>query len=266
MSAFVSWFEELIRSTAWTMEIPKSYGAFHLTFTLVGFAVCAFLAWKLRNLGDVGHRRLLRGIGIYLLAAEIYKQFFCYIVYGGYQWGEFPFQFCSIPMYLCFIASFLHPGKVTEGMYHYMMTFNLLGGFVAFLEPSGLLHEYVTMTAHSLIWHMLLVFVGLYLGFSKRTSWEWRRYRTAEFTYLILAAVAFSINLAFWNVSNGDINMFFIGPRNCPLIVFKSIAESCGWYVASILLIFSISLGAFLVFLPFHFVKKRTAEKRAAAH
>ena len=256
MKTLLTWFNNLIRATAWTMEIPESYGAFYLAFVLIGFTLCAILAWKLRNLGDAGNRRLLGGIGIYLLTAEIYKQIFGFVLYDSYHWGEFPFQFCSIPMYFCFISLFLKPGKVMEGMYHYMLTFNLLGGLIAFIDPSGLIHEYVTSTAHSLIWHMLLVFVGLYLGFSKRTGCEWRHFRNAELTYLLLAAAAFCINLIFWNASNGEIGMFFLGPHNCELIVFNSIAEKHGWVITSLLVLFAVSLGAFLVFLPFHFAKK----------
>ena len=36
---------EWINATEWTMEKPKAYGGFHLTFMLVGFAVCLLLAY-----------------------------------------------------------------------------------------------------------------------------------------------------------------------------------------------------------------------------
>ena len=35
------------------MEPPPAYGAFHILFTLIGFAVCGFSAWKLRNVNDI---------------------------------------------------------------------------------------------------------------------------------------------------------------------------------------------------------------------
>ena len=62
--------KNLILSTAWEMEKPPAYGAFHLTFTLVGFALCIFLAWRLRNLGEKGARRLLFGVGAFLIVIE----------------------------------------------------------------------------------------------------------------------------------------------------------------------------------------------------
>ena len=46
------------------MEKPKAYGPFHLTFMIVGFALCIFLAWRLRNIGEKGFHRILLGVGI----------------------------------------------------------------------------------------------------------------------------------------------------------------------------------------------------------
>ena len=63
-------------ATAWKMVTPPSYGVFHLAFFFVGLALSIFFAWKLRNLGEKGTRSLLLSIGIFLVAAEIYKQLF----------------------------------------------------------------------------------------------------------------------------------------------------------------------------------------------
>ena len=36
---------QILALTAWEMEVPKPYGPLHLGFTLVGFTLCALLAW-----------------------------------------------------------------------------------------------------------------------------------------------------------------------------------------------------------------------------
>ena len=258
----ISFFETLIEATAWGMEKPKAYGPFHLIFTFVGLAVCVFLAYLLRHTGKRGNKAVLLSVGIFLALTEIYKQLFYYYYIGDhtYQWWIFPFQLCSVPMYLCLIAPFLKEGKVQSAMYHFMTTFNPLGGLMAFIEPSGIVHEYWTLTLHAFLWHMMLIFVGFYLIASGRGAKTMRDYRSSVFLFLVLAAMAFIINLIFWVPSDGDIKMFYVGPAISPLAVFEQIATTCGWYVNTPIYLAAVSLGAYLVFLPVY-LRERRKEK-----
>ncbi len=245
--------KEFMEWTAWEMTRPESYGVFHLTFFFVGLAVSAVLAWLLRGLGEKGNKVLLLTVGGVLLASEIYRQLFYYHVIGNgsVQWWTLPFQLCDMPIYLCIIAPLLKKGKVQDALYNFMLAFNLMGGFIAFLEPSGLTHEYWVLTLHAFIWHMTLVFIGLYLGFSRRAGTKLSGYKGTVVVYVILCAVAFGINCALWKVSEGTINMFYVGPRNSPLIVFETICEKLGWYVNTPIYMACCCLGAFLFYLPF---------------
>lgn len=249
-----------IEATAWEMIKPKPYGIFHLSFMIIGFALCALLAYRLKNIGEKGNRYLLMGIGIFLAVCELYKQLFYYyhICCGEYAWWIFPFQLCSVPMYLCIVAPMLKEGPIQKGMYSFMMTYNLLGGFITFFEPSGIITEHWTITLHAFTWHMLLVFIGLYLGFSRRGGYEIRDYLGATKTFLILCLIAFTINVAVKAATGESINMFFIGPQNSSLVVFKQISEAFGWYVSTALYIPCVCLGAYLIFLPFHLLGSRT--------
>lgn len=244
--------EQLIIATGWKITEPPAYGLFHISFTLIGFAFSAWLAWKLRGLGEKGNNRLLLICGGYLAVAEVYKQLLYWFVIqpGEYAWWIFPFQMCSVPMYLCMIVPFLRPGKLRSAMYSFMMLYNLLGGAISFAEPSGLLHPYLTLTAHSMVWHMMLVFVGLYIAFSGRGGHEKQDYIASTKVFLVCCCIAFAINLCFWEVSDGSINMFFIGPKDNSLIVFKQISQALGWYVGTAIYIPAVCLGAYLVYLP----------------
>lgn len=255
----ISFLETFIEATAWGMEKPKAYGPFHLIFTFVGLAVCILLAYLLRNTGKRGNKAVLLSVGIFLAVTEIYKQLFYYYYIGDhtYQWWIFPFQLCSVPMYLCLIAPFLKEGKVQSAMYHFMTTFNLLGGLMAFIEPSGIIHEYWTLTLHAFLWHMMLIFVGFYLIASGRGARTLKDYRSSVFLFLALAAMAFIINLIFWIPSEGDIKMFYVGPAISPLAVFKQIATACGWYVNTPIYLVAVSLGAYLLFLPVYLWERR---------
>lgn len=253
------------------MEPPPAYGTFHILFTLIGFAVCGFSAWKLRNISDKTAGRILFVCGLVLSLSEVFKQFFCYYVIADntYHWSEFPFQLCSIPMYMCLTAPWLKPGKLRRALYSFMVLYNLLGGSIAFTEPSGLLHSHLFLTFHSCVWHMLLVFVGLFLCVSKRGGTQDEDYISATWIFLVLCGVAFTLNCLVQFGLGQEINMFFVGPGNSPIVVFKQISERFGWYINTPFYIFAVCLGAYLLFVLIYRIankqlphsKKRMASK-----
>lgn len=243
--------DTFFESISFPMEPPPAYGAFHILFTLIGFSVCGFSAWKLRHVSDRTANRILFSCGLVLALSEVFKQFFCYYVIADktYYWGEFPFQLCSIPMYLCLIMPWLKSGKLRRAMNSFMVLYNLLGGAIAFTEPSGLLHGHLFLTIHACVWHMLLVFVGLFLCMSKRGGNQKTDYALASRIFFILCGVAFTMNCIVQFGLGEKMNMFFVGPGNSPIIVFKQFSEWFGWYINTPIYIFAVSLGAYLIYV-----------------
>ena len=88
----------------------------------------------------------------------------------------------------------------------------------------------------------------------------WAKYRSSVVLFLVLAAIAFIINLIFWIPAEGDIRMFYVGPAISPLLVFKQIAETCGWYVNTPIYLAAVSLGAYLVFLPVYLRERKKGQ------
>ncbi len=251
--------EQFFDSISWTMTPPPAYGLFHILYTLIGFALCGFVAWKLRHVGERVIGWLLFGCGVFLSATEVCKQFFYYYVINdhAYAWGDFPFQLCSIPMYMCLVAPWLKKGKVQRGMYSFMVLYNLLGGAISFAEPSGLLHGYWFLTVHALMWHMILVFIGLLICFARMGGNEKTDYRYGLFTFLSLCAIAFGLNCFVQFVLGKQMNMFFVGPGNSPLAVFSTFSEILGWYLNTPIYIFAVSLGAYIVFTINYFAQNK---------
>ena len=242
--------EHFFESISCPIKAPEPYGAFHILFTLAGFSVCGLSAWKLRHVSDRTARTILFFCGLLLSMSEVFKQFFCYYVIAEntYHWGEFPFQLCSIPMYLCLLVPWMKKGKLQRSLCSFMVLYNLLGGAISFAEPSGLLHEYLFLTAHSCIWHMLLVFVGLFLCLSKRGGTEKDDYAAATGIFMVLCTAAFALNCLVQYGLGKEMNMFFVGPGNSPIIVFKQISEWLGWYINTPIYIAAVCLGAYLIF------------------
>lgn len=259
-----SFISDILNSTAWTMEPIKPYGLFHIGFVLICGTLSVVLALKCSKLSDKKFRKVLFGCGLFLIITEIYKiLFYTYVIdepvpVGQFKWWVFPFQLCSIPMYFSILGAFLPNGKLRRSILDFMAIFNLMSGAIAFTEPSGLIHPYWTLTLHAFIWHMLLVFIGLMIAFSKDMDWNIKTYKRSVLVFLGLALVAFCINLMFWNVSNGDINMFYVGPKNNPIFFFKDIAKNYGWYICTPIYLFALCLGAYI----FYFLMKLINSKR----
>ena len=251
--------DSFFESISWSMEKPPSYGVFHILFTLIGFTACALSSWKLRHVTNKTAGRILFGCGLFLTVSEVFKQLFYYFVMmdNCYSWGDFPFQLCSIPMYMCLIVPWMRPGKLQRSLCSFMVLYNLLGGAISFTEPSGLLHGHWFLTMHACIWHMLLVFVGLFICLSGRGGNEKGDYKDATGIFLCLCGIAFALNCIVQYGLDKNMNMFFVGPGNSPIIVFKQFSEWFGWYVNTPIYIFAVCLGAYLVFTLIYWLQHK---------
>lgn len=140
-----------------------------------------------------------------------------------------------------------------------MFAVNMFGGMMAFIEPSGIQHTYITLTVHAYIWHMALIFVGLYLYFSRRACIQPRAYGKAVAVYLLSCVIAQGFNLIF-----GDkINCFYISPyKQSPLAVFKDIYASCGWIVNMLLLILALVLASAAVYYIGYALRVKAAKRK----
>ncbi len=253
MSAFFYW-------TAWEMEKPAPYGLFHILTTLVLLALSIAGAWALRKTSEKQNRVVLGCVGGFLLLTEVYKIVFHMTVdpYGWGFWGTFPFQLCSVPMYLCLFCAFSKHKRLNGWLYENMFAINMFGGIMAFLEPSGIQHGFVSLTLHAYLWHMLLIFLGLYLYFSKRACTRRDSYKKAAAVYLITCVIAQSFNFIF-----GDkINCFYISPLvRSPLAVFKDIYVSCGGVVNMLLMILAMLLASAGVYYIGYAIRLRSGKK-----
>lgn len=239
--------------TAWGMTPPQPYGLFHLLFTFIGLAVVITVAYFLRRLSPKANRILLLCIGIFLMVAELYKQLFYYYVVGkeSYAWWIFPFQLCSVPMYLCIFCGICRNEKVNSWLYEFMFAFNFFGGMISFVEPSGLNHPYVTLTLHAYIWHMLLIFIGFYLYFSKRACRDWKGYLKGMAVFGVAVVLAQIANVI--AQGHGGFNMFYISPYSAsPLFFFNEFYTSHGWLANMALYLFALLLAGAIIYYAFY--------------
>ena len=200
--------------------------------------------------------------GMLLLTSELWKQITLTFLSndGTYIWWYFPFQLCSIPMYVCLIIPFIKNTVLRSVLIVFLMDYGLLGGFFAFFDTSGMHYSYFPLTVHSYLWHILLILIGLHAGRDYRYEKKQNYFMQATSLYLACCMIATIFNLAFYPY--GDINMFYISPHyHMQQKVFRTIALYCGDLAGSLIYILSTIFGAWGINqLRIMWIKKGTGE------
>lgn len=203
------------------------------------------------------HKTIFFCIGSFMLLTEIWKQWcLTYRLGGGqYNWWYFPFQFCSIPMYICLLLSFISSEKIRKALLAFLMDYGLLAGIFTFFDTSGLHYSYAPLTVHSYAWHVLLIILGFYVGYMNMADIRRRDFAGATGIYLFCCLIATLLNLVFY--SHGTINMFYISPHyRMTQKVFRHIALLLGNGTGITVYLFSIIIGAFIIHLLWEQVRK----------
>lgn len=231
-----------------------------MTIFLCCFSLALFLAWIASRLSAKLQRSLFIFLAFFLPVSEVIKQILLYVTNDhAYQWWYFPFQLCSMPLYLlpvwCLFA--LTNGKRTAGpcagdisrmLATFLMDFGLLGGIAVFADQSGMQYKLPLLTFHSYLWHFLMIFLALYLFLTRKPGLRIRDFIAPAALFLILAAAATGLNILFH--SKGSINMFYISPyHDMEQIIFRDAALHIGQTPAKLLYAASILLGGFVIHL-----------------
>lgn len=239
------------------MERPRAWGAFHALFFFIGIPLSILLAFLLRRISKKSERLLFLTAGSILLISEIFKQLAFTAIEGTYRFDMIPFQLCSIPMYLCIIMPLLPECRTQRAMRTFIVTFGLMGGVASYIAPGTMCREWLELTLHSFLWHLILIFLGFYVFFSHNTKIQKYDFFCAEILYLALCAVAFLINLIFINAPGVPVNMFYVGPKPSDLPICREITARFGVAVNSVIYVTSLSLCAFLIHLAEYFLGKQ---------
>ncbi len=219
MEFFVNWL--------WGDSYPDGIGPgmfswFHLLWlgimVVFTWAVCHFLGRKHSERMD----RIVIGVfAVVLVLCEVFKQLFWYEFYQYYRWEIFPFQFCSVPIYVAVFASLVPSAKVREFCYRFLAFFGIIGGLAVMAVPSAVLYTYyVPISIHSMIWHTILVTMGAYLIVSRGYGRKLKELAGPFFLFLGFVVTAIVGNVLVYKLHlstdachEGDkLSMFYLSP------------------------------------------------------
>lgn len=195
--------------------------------------------------------------GLFMLSGEIWKQLTLTFILGGgqYNWWYFPFQLCSIPMYILLIYPWLHQTALKQTLLAFLMCYGLLGGIAVFADTTGLHYPLPALTAFSYGWHILLIVLGISAGTvclrllnEHQKKAPLRHFLYSTWLYLACCLTAGILNLSLDRY--GTINLFYINPDyRMQQIVFRDLVPLLGNSAVILLYIACTILGAFLLFL-----------------
>ena len=201
---------------------PGMFSWFHFLWLGIMVASCVVMSLAFARKHDPKtDRRVITALAITLLLGEIFKQLFWFEYYQYYRWEIFPFQFCSVPIYVSVFATLVPSEKVREVCYRFLAFFGIIGGLAVMAVPSAVLYTYfVPISLHSMIWHAILVAMGVYLIVSREYGRTVRELRTPFFVYLGFIALAVTGNVLVYKLHLGteacqpgdNLSMFYLSP------------------------------------------------------
>lgn len=192
--------------------------------------------------------------GLLMSVSEIWKQWYLtfHVNNGVYSWWYFPFQLCSIAMYVLLILPWSKGRRLRPLLLSFLMNYSLLGGIAVFADTSGLQYPAILLTIHSYTWHILLIVIGIAAGityFKENTSKALyrRHFRNSTLLYLGCCVAAEFINLTFDRL--GNINMFYINPNyEMQQVGFALLTPHLGNPPVILIYILATILGADILF------------------
>lgn len=254
----MSW-ESVLRAMDAQMEEPELFGWFHITFLLLSFVAAAILCMLHKDTSHDRVRRVVFGVAIAVIILEIYKQINYSFIYGEgniafrYRWYAFPWQFCSMPMYVGFLAGVFKKGKVHDSLCAFLATYAVFAGLCVMLYPATVFVETIGINIQTMICHGSMITVGIYLLYTGHVKLEHKTILKAIPVFLISVVSAVFFNEAAFRsglLEDHEFNMFFISPYCEPsLPVYSLVQRTVAYPWCLFLYVLAFTLAAYLVLL-----------------
>lgn len=229
----------------------------HLAFLAI-IAIANVFVWGLvKNMTEEKAIGILHRLGIIMLIAEVFKQIFCYhyVFDRTINLWFFPWQLCSMPMYLSFVIRYLKEDRQDMCLV-YLVSYSLFADIVALLLPYDMLRDQVLLAFHSFIYHGLIISEAI-IALHVLSGRKGVRFAPSILLFLLTAFVAETINVLshqFLNDIHREPDMFYITPYYpTTQPVFHDIAVNYGTGVEIVIYLSSIILCGYLFF---HLEKK----------
>lgn len=254
------------------MTTPGLFGWFHILSILVTFALTVALCLLYRYGKIKSVSRVVLAMALFVIALEIYKQFqysFSYEdgVVFDYQWYAFPWQFCSMPMYVGLLAGVTR-GRLQSFLYSFLATFAVFAGTCVMIYPGDVFTSSVWINIQSMVCHGSMIVIGVFLFYTGAAKLEHKTILKAMAVFSVAVFVAVFLNeLVVLTGIAGDetFNMFFVSRHFEPsLPVYSSVQAVVPYPWCLFIYIAGFTAAAYVILLVAMLIGKIAKRKKVA--
>lgn len=239
------------------METPQLFGWFHLLWLgITFFSAFALCVWHRKGGDERRVRNVVFGVALTVIILEIYKMInFSFSYEDGisfdFQWYAFPWQFCSTPMYVGFLAGVLSKGKVHDALCAYLATFAVFAGTAVMIYPGDVFIDTIGINIQTMICHGSMITVGIYLLYTGYVKLEHKTILKALPVFACTVMIALILNeVAYYSglLKTDSFNMFFISRHlESTLPVYSLVHNSVPFPINLVIYIAGFTAAAYMM-------------------
>lgn len=255
--------ERFMRMISGEMNTPKWFGWYHIMCLVLVVALTVMMFCLRSKFSDKTFRIICASVGTLMILFEVLKQLHnAYDVDTNtweYDWYYFPFQFCSVPMYVLVVIGCLKDCKFKAVLCDFLATFGLFGGALVMLYPGDVFTGSILINIHTMVHHGLMVVMGALMYFSGNSKAKHKTILNGVIVFAVIVTIAFISNIIAGALHLEDFNLFYIGPyKRCHLTVLSNIWDalkltgtsiSFGNFVFLLIYVLGFGLAAYLTLI-----------------
>ena len=277
---FMGYFEKILAVLSTMAEPPPMYGWYHIMCWVLTFAFAVLFCFLYKKGIIKRVNAVVVSISVIVLVFEIYKM----IVVGFYlgegveyvfPWRSFPWQFCSMPMYIGLLVG-VSRGKFQNALYCFLATYAVFAGTAVMIYPGDVFTEMIGVNIQTMICHGSMLTIGIFLYYTGCVKAELKTLFKAMPVFIgcVVSAIVLNDIVYIWDLSGeNSFNMFYISPyEEGYLPVYRVVQAEVQYPGCLLIYLIGFTVAAFIVLGVAmavngvaHAVKRAKEKRRARA-
>ena len=236
-------------------ETPEMYGRFHLVCWAITLLVAALLCLLYKKKCIKSVRRVLLVTALLVIVFEILKLAAYSVEYDEgiifrFNWKHFPWQVCSLPMYIGLLASMTR-GKLHDALCCFLATFAVFAGTAVMVYPGNVFVDIAVINIQTMICHGSMLCIGIFLYYTNHVKAEFKTILKATPVFVTCLGIAIAINEIGHNCGLNDVyefDMFFISPYEKSILpIYKHLQTILPFWASALIYAAVFIMLSFLV-------------------